>query len=52
MMKSILEDIVRQPKIVFEKNHPNALLPKKAYANDWIYSVLKIVLFQLKELTT
>jgi dUTP pyrophosphatase len=34
MMKSILADIVRQPKIVFEKNHPNALLPKKAYAND------------------
>lgn len=33
MNKSILEDI-RQPKMVFEKVHPNALLPKKAHITD------------------
>lgn len=33
MTKSILEDI-RQPKMVFEKIHPNAVLPKKAHLND------------------
>lgn len=32
-MKSILEDI-RQPKIVFEKIHQNAQLPKKAHPKD------------------
>ena len=32
-MTSILEDI-RQPKIVFEKIHPNAQLPKKAHPKD------------------
>jgi dUTP pyrophosphatase len=34
MQKSILDDIIRPPKIVFEKSHPNALLPKKAYEHD------------------
>ena len=32
-MKSILEEI-RQPKMVFEKTHPNAQLPKKASPED------------------
>ena len=34
MQKSILDDIIRPPKIVFEKSHPNAYLPKKAYEHD------------------
>jgi dUTP pyrophosphatase len=33
MTKSILEEM-RQPKMVFEKIHPNAQLPKKAHPND------------------
>ena len=33
MTKSILEEM-RQPKMVFEKMHPNAQLPKKAHPND------------------
>lgn len=33
MTKSILEEM-RQPKMVFEKIHPNAQLPKKVHPND------------------
>jgi dUTP pyrophosphatase len=33
-MKSILESIIRRPKIVFEKTHPKALLPKKSLEKD------------------
>lgn len=34
MQESILNKMIRQPKIAFEKTHPNALLPKKAYDKD------------------
>jgi dUTP pyrophosphatase len=33
MMNSLLEQM-RQPKMVFEKIHPNAQLPKRAHPND------------------
>lgn len=41
MTKSILEEI-RQPKMVFEKIHPNAQLPKKAHSGDEGWDVFAV----------
>ena len=49
-MNSILDAIARQPKVVFETIHPNAILPKKALERDagWDISSIENVIIPAK----
>lgn len=41
-MNSILEELGRKPKMLFEKTHPNAILPFKTYPQDAGWDVFSI----------
>jgi dUTP pyrophosphatase len=49
-MNSILDPIARQPKVIFEKTHSDAILPKKALARDagWDISSIEDVVVPAK----